>query len=271
MQMGIPGDGGFDYTDPSADFLCRDAFERARRRAMRNSDHHGHNHPHQPHQPPPLVRPDPHHLMMPPPTVIPGLEMAWVLVFNAGRPNEEAYTHMQPGEAPAVLAFESTEDANAFVEQMLAEGFDPATPLCWGAGQLTRFSQATGLEVVIVPRGNLPPLPQTFDRSAPMGLEAPERHPWRGEPRPDPYTAYRMRLEAIFPRKPDNCSDDDCTLPKDEQARGHLRQQAMDAIEAILAAHGDEVPEIDVAALLKGAWEKAEAEKRDMSAEDEGQ
>jgi hypothetical protein len=207
--------------------------------------------------------------MMPPPSVLPGLEMAWVLVFNAGEPDEGVYTHTAPGGSPSLLAFVSPEDADAFARQMMAAGFDPATPLCWGAGQVTRFSHATGLEATVVPEGQLPPLPETFDRST---EEEPERmQPWRHDAqRPDPYTAYRMRLEALFPRQPDNCGDDDCTLPASEFAPDDLlRQEAMESIDAILAAHGDDLHAVDLAALMKSAWEKAEEQKRRKPAEED--
>ena len=39
-----------------------------------------------------------------PPSVIPGLDEAWVLVYNVGRDNEGVYTHTQNGQPPSVLA-----------------------------------------------------------------------------------------------------------------------------------------------------------------------
>ena len=204
-----------------------------------------------------MTRPEPTMAMQ-------GIEMAWMLVYNVGQPDEGVYTHTQPGQATAALAFESMDDADAFVKQMMAASFEVATPLCWGADELARFTHTTGMEVTIVPRGNLPPLPQTFDRSAQGYEEAERAHSWRGDPRPDPYTAYRLRLEAIFPRKPDNCGDDDCTLPEVEPAS--IRAEAMEAIDAVLGTHGDE---IDLPTLMKSAWEKAEADKPREPAEDD--
>jgi len=212
--------------------------------------------------------------MMPLPSVMAGVEMAWVLLINAGQPSEGIYTHTHPGGAPSLLAFESVDDADAFAQQFMASGYDPATPSCWGADELTRFSHKSGLEVQVMTRGNLPPLPTTFDRPGEHGMG--ERQPYHRDKKPDPYTAYRLRLEALFPRKPENCRDDDCILDdadvpaaaQDQEAM-RLRQEAMLAIDGMLAAHGDEIADIDLAALMKSAWEKVEEDTRHNPAEDD--
>ena len=176
--------------------------------------------------------------MMPPPSEMAGLNMAWVLLINADQPSEGVYTHTYPGDAPFLVAFESRDDAEAFARQMMASGFDPVTPFCWGADELTRFSHKSGLKLQVTPHGDLPPLPATFDRPGELGMG--ESQFWSHEKRPNPYTAYRLRLEALFPRRPENCGDDDCipdedTLPTNDGSRDHLRNQAMLAIDAILA------------------------------------
>lgn len=215
--------------------------------------------------------------MGPPPSMIQGLAEAWVLVFNAGQHDEGVYTQAQQGKPASILAFECTHDADHFVKLLQAKGFGDASPMRWDADQLTRFTQESGLEVTIMSRGNLPTPPETFNRPRPGPGGDPERkYPGDGTKRPDAYTAYRRRLEALFPRKPDNCRDDDCTLPTDENeplispemdASGPaMRQQAMAAIDAILATHNST---IDLTMLLKSAWQKVEEDKPDQEAAEE--
>jgi hypothetical protein len=216
-----------------------------------------------------------------PPSVIPGLDEAWVLVYNVGRDNEGVYTHTQNGQPPSVLAFEDTYDANHFAKTLLAEGFDLATPICWDAEQLTSFSHQSGLEVNLVPRGEVPKPPSTFNwmgGTDKRDSDPDRRYPGDGK-KPDAYTAYRLRLDALFPRKPDNCGDDDCILPDDDDSsplvspdmdaskpEGLLRKEAMTAIDAILTTY---TSAMDLPTLMKKAWEKVKADEKMRRREEE--
>lgn len=145
----------------------------------------------------------------------------WVMIFNAGQHNEGVYTQTgteqtQGPESGSVLAFEATDDAGRFAQDLHATGgFDLATPLFWSAAQLSQFCHTSGLGIWKVPRGTLPTLPSrssdqlggTGERSHP-----PERmYPGGGPPRRDPYTSYRLWLEELL-LQPDTCGDDDCAL-----------------------------------------------------------
>jgi hypothetical protein len=274
--------------------------------------------PHSGYQPPPAAMSGPPSAYQPPaamsrpPSVISG-EAAWVLIFNEGRQNEGVYTLQGlSGSAPAsVLAFEHVEDADRFAHALHAEGgFDRPTALRWMAGQLATFCDDTGFALEFVPRGEMPIPPSkneydpdTMDRG--QAGDSERKYPGDGSGRGDPYIAYRLRLEALFPQrpincadeedcilpekeettalrhdleglypqKPDNCADEDCTLPEQEETTpapaARLRDDASAAIDAILAAHkpGDD---IDLQSLMKSAWEKAEADKKDKVDEEEG-
>jgi len=135
-------------------------------------------------------------------SVLNGLEAAWVLIYNAGQPNEGVYTHTaEHGEGPPILVgFESREDAEAFALNLSDEGFDRATPLRWSATQLTRLCHTAALEISIMPHGTVPAAPSM------VRDDTAER-----ERRDDPYIAYRKQMDAIY-GTPDSCDgDDDCS------------------------------------------------------------
>merc|ERR1719506_234694 len=174
---------------------------------------------------PPSAYQQPPAAMSRPPSVISG-EAAWVLIFNEGRQNEGVYTLQGlSGSAPAsVLAFEHVEDADRFAHALHAEGgFDRPTALRWMAGQLATFCDDTGFALEFVPRGEMP-IPPSKNEYDPDTMERrqggdPERkYPGDGSGRGDPYIAYRLRLEALFPQRPIECADEeDCILPEKEE------------------------------------------------------
>ena len=225
-----------------------------------------------------------------PPPII-DLASAWVLIFNSGQRNEGVYT-LQAMASSSVLAFESTDDANRFADLLINKGFDRATPVCWDTDKLTSYCHAADFKVELVPRGNVP-TPPPKNEYDPGTQAAPERayaggdsgrldpytgyrYPGGGSRRLDPYTSYRLRLEALFPQKPDDCADDDCTLPglPDEglavrmPVEGQLRDEAKALIDAILETLESDLPDMDLTTLMKNAWEKAET---DTEARDEAQ
>jgi hypothetical protein len=208
-----------------------------------------------------------------PPSPIPGLKEAWVLVYNVGQENEGVFTQTQNGQSHTLVAFEEGRDADRFAHILSGEGFEPATPICWDADHLAGFTHQSGMDVMLVPRGELPPPPTTFDMNGMGGRHPggdPERkYPGDGTMRPDVYSAQRPRLEELLGREPDNCGDDDCMLPVDEplDAASTLRQEAVTAIDAVLAGHNSTM---DLTMLMESAWKKAKAEK-DQPKSEEGE
>jgi len=216
------------------------------------------------------------------PTLPPIIDLAsaWVLLFNPGRHNEGVYTlTLEASASSSVLAFESTDDANRFADLLLNKGFDRATPVRWNADKLTSYCHAADFKVELMRRGNIP-TPPSKNKYDPGTQAAPERaYPGGGSGvrsrRLDPYTSYRLRLEAIFPQKPADCADDDCVSPglPDEDltvsmpTESKLRDEAKALTDAILEMHESD-QDLDLTTLMKNAWEKAEA---DAEARDEAQ
>lgn len=151
------------------------------------------------------------------PSVIPGLEAAWVLIFNARQDNEGVYTLEGEHSPAAVLAFEHADDADRFAQSLATEGFDLATLSRWHAEQLTAFCVSGGYGVELVPAGTLRMPPKTNEYHTNNSPQQPYQgpRPDNGDylGRQDPHNAYRMQLEALLPQNPDNCGDDDCTPP----------------------------------------------------------
>lgn len=208
-------------------------------------------------------------------------EATWVLIFNAGQGNEGVYTlnPFEGGHAASVLCFESSDDADQFAHRLVGEGFDRPTPFIWDAEKLTHYCHSSGFKVEVVPLGEIPapPASNDYDQGTRKGFSDPERkYPGDGTGRMDPYISYRMRLEALFPVRPSNCADDDCTLEpptvdadppaQGTPAQGGVRDEAAAAIEAILAKVSNEQgEELDLATLMKSAWEMAEASKSEAA------
>lgn len=192
----------------------------------------------------------------PKPPPLQGLEEAWVLVFNAGKVDEDlCVDRTRPGRAPTLLAFECTHDADQFARLLQADGLALATPVRWDVRQLTAFSDHSGMQVSLVPRGELPPPdgPQSQDPESP-------------HPTDDAYMAHRSRLEELLKRTPENCMDDDCIAsmggplascgPDADFARGLLREEAMAAIDAALSDTGT----TDLWMLMQSACERVKAD-----------
>jgi hypothetical protein len=156
---------------------------------------------------------------------------------------------------------------------------DPSPPQ---ARQLTSFSDEYGMQVTIVSRGELPapsggPPPGwtpeiSFHAGVPPAYAARETYA------PDKHLP---QLEKLLERTPDNCGDDDCSVPVEEpiaeealgldaaapQAHRDLREQALAAIDAILATGNST---LDLPTLLASAWESVKAETPEKpSAEEE--
>jgi hypothetical protein len=194
-----------------------------------------------------------------PPLSIEDVKEAWVLVFEQGTKDEDiCVDRTQRGRAPSLLAFEDTRDAEHFARILQADGADTlATAVCWEARQLTSFSDESGLKVMIMPRGELPaPTPPGWSPESPSpGMDGPA-HPY---PAPDNYAPdkHLPDLEDLFTLTPDECSDDDCSVPEAAEpyaplGSDALRQAAMAAVDAMLAM-GDS--KMDLPTLMKRAWE----------------
>jgi hypothetical protein len=176
-----------------------------------------------------------------------GLETAWVITFNAGQHDEGVYTHSHIEHGlTSVLAFECSDDADRFAQQLLTKGFDPSWPICWSADRLMTFCHTTGFEVSIVPKGTQPRPPSERRRGPLRRFGGPDAAPgpmnpgpdpqfrlWLGPDRPGPWSRFppsphgyynqplqeeRMKLEEILPLSPENCEDDDCTLPAEDES-----------------------------------------------------
>ena len=133
-----------------------------------------------------------------------GLNSAYVLIFNPGKPDEGVYT-LQGAMTRAsayVLTFESTDDADRFAQLLQAEGFDLATAMQWEVGQLEAFCHAGEFEVSMVPAGSLitPPAKNEFDIDAfnKLDEESDESQGQGMMPRTDAYTSERAALERLF-------------------------------------------------------------------------
>lgn len=199
-----------------------------------------------------------------------GFEQASVLVFNAGQDNEDICVGhpTQGGRPPSVLAFETTHDAEKFAQILKADGLD-ATPIRWDADQLTSLCQQTGMDVFFVPRGELPPPPGGNQRGDPE-----RKYPGDGTMRPDAYTAHRPRLEELLDRTPENCDDDDCTIPVDAASlhpdaampQDRLRKEAFAAIDAILTTYNNTM---DLTTLMKRAWQSVKADMHEKQSDEE--
>lgn len=140
-----------------------------------------------------------------PEPMVQGREGGWVMLFNAGQPNEGIYssTHEQGSQ---VLAFECMEDANSFAQLLVTKNFDLATPQHWSAARLTQFCSQAGLEVSIVPHGTVPAPPtNTYEQQ----LGDPERK--YGAARSYKVNEYGQWLDKLF-LIPNSCGDDDCIL-----------------------------------------------------------
>ena len=75
---------------------------------------------------------------------------AYVLIFNPERDNEGVYIldlDALNGRSAYVLAFERTDDAERFAQQLAADGFDMPTPSSWDTAQLQSFCQAGNFEI----------------------------------------------------------------------------------------------------------------------------
>jgi len=192
------------------------------------------------------------------PPSIQGIEEAWVLVFNAGKEDEDVCVdRTQHGRAPSLLAFECTHDADQFARLLQADGLDLATPFRWDVRRLTAFSDHSGMQVKLVPRGELPPPGNSQGRDP----ESPH-------PTDDLYTAHRPRLEELLER-PNSCVDDDCAIPMDEtvasqdpeanvaSSQGLLRKKAMAVIDAVLS---ECTSTMDLGMLMQSACERVKAD-----------
>jgi hypothetical protein len=191
-----------------------------------------------------------------------GLEQAWVLLFNAGEENEDVCVD-QSGRSPSVLAFERAQDADEFARILKAQGLDLAKSVEWEAEKIKSFCRQSGMEVIFVPRGQLP-MPAGNNN---QGGDPERMYPGDGTGRPDVYNKDRPKLEELLGRIPDNCGDDDCTIaeeaPADPDAatpEGHLRPRAIAAIDAMLTANN---ATIDLPTLMKMAWEKVKEDKQE--------
>ena len=121
-----------------------------------------------------------------PERILHGIDSAWVLIFNVGRHDEGVYTLQGRASCPTayVLAFERTDDAERFAQQLSSEGFDLAKPLQWDVAQISAFCSAGEFEISLVPvRGatrhhfKRPSLLSPAARDMPAGLPGGGRAP----------------------------------------------------------------------------------------------
>ena len=117
-------------------------------------------------------------------------EPAWVLIFDAGTPEEGVYT-IEDDNTTSILAFRQFEDAYTFAKLLTKDGYAMATPMRWTADGLAYFCEAGGYKIIVVPYGHmLTPPPKQIPN--------------------DDISDIRERLENIYPQIPENCTDDDC-------------------------------------------------------------
>ena len=118
-------------------------------------------------------------------------EAAWVLIFDANTPDEGVYMIQENSENISILTFETFEDAHKFALQLTNTGYEMATPTRWDAGRISRFCEIGKFQVIVVPYGKVfAHVPADTTQSL---------------------DAQRRQLEFLFPKTPDNCTDEDCT------------------------------------------------------------
>lgn len=220
QRLGQPSMLGGDWSKPYAANEYSAEY-RAQRRAMRKRQVMGISQPEPRTVHPEPAHPEPAH----PEPAFDGSRMgsgdgSWVMVFNAGQENEGVYSQAD-NEQQWILAFECTDDANRFAQDLSASGFDRATPVYWSADRLSTFLRFAKLNLWTVPRGTeiAPPASMSNIEPPSDGIDRrgdPERMYPAGDSvfdpaRRDPYTTYRLWLDDLL-EMDDGCGDDDCTI-----------------------------------------------------------
>ena len=141
------------------------------------------------------------------------IEIAWVLIFNLGQPNEGVYTlqeRTEIGETSHVLVFALAEDAARFAAHLQADGFDLPQPTRWAHQQLVNFCDSTQFDISLVPPGApvTPPTKNEYDKEAfeRIGLGGDEDHGF------DRRQTERMRLERGLELADDCKTEDSCDV-----------------------------------------------------------
>ena len=114
----------------------------------------------------------------------------WVLIFKEATYEEGIYT-VQETECTSILTFAGYIDAYKFSLNLPSE-LGQGTPTRWSADFISNFCELRDYEVIIVPYGHVPKIPQK-NKSDFDGVHD-----------------YKNRFEALFTQNPENCTDDDC-------------------------------------------------------------
>ena len=116
-------------------------------------------------------------------SVMEGIRVAWVLIFNADQQDEGVYTLQGPCTgctSACVLAFEHAEEADDFARLLHRnqQGFSKLKPRAWSSARLGAFCEALQFEMTLVPQGALmvPPSINTYDFEAYHRLSPSNQH-----------------------------------------------------------------------------------------------
>jgi hypothetical protein len=103
-------------------------------------------------------------------SVLSQAQTVYVVIFNEGTEREGVYTLQSKGDGrPHLLTFESTDDADRFVELLQGQGLNEmGKPLMWEAGMAREFCDSCEYAVMLVPTGTvfMPPRSNCVDEEA---------------------------------------------------------------------------------------------------------
>lgn len=132
----------------------------------------------------------------PPRSILRNRNSAYVLLFNANRWDEGAYTLQGKQADTYMVAFDDCSDAGRFAYQLQAEGFALPQPSQWSAEQLVSFCDTAGFYLSLVPSGALllPPEHNVFAMDAFEQLDASGATPSGANPQPPMHPAQSNAL-----------------------------------------------------------------------------
>jgi hypothetical protein len=97
-------------------------------------------------------------------------QTVYVVIFNEGTEREGVYTLQSKGDGrPHLLTFESTDDADRFVDLLQGQGLNEmGKPLMWEVGMARDFCDSCEYAVMLVPTGTvfMPPRSNCVDEEA---------------------------------------------------------------------------------------------------------
>ncbi|MBD2099697.1 DUF3110 domain-containing protein [Leptolyngbya sp. FACHB-261] len=129
----------------------------------------------------------------------------FVILFKAEDGSEQEGIHtLSIGGKNTVLAFEAEDDATRFALMLEAQDFFSPTPEGIEAEEIKEFCEGAGLELVVVPEGELVVPPETSLEQTDWNPNAPEEAELQPDSdeqvsdESDEMEAFRRRLEKLL-------------------------------------------------------------------------